>query len=76
MTQQQLLSDICSEEDGSHVRIELRREDAVPDRVSCAVAVDPAVLVQDDVSLQVPIVVVSGVIVGDDSGWDAKTAQN
>lgn len=51
-------------------------EDVLPDRVSGATAVDPAVLIQDDVSLQVSIVVVSGVEVGDDPRWDAQTAQD
>lgn len=51
-------------------------EDVLPDRVSGATAVDPAVLVQDDISLQVSIVVMSGVVIGDDPGWDAQTAQD
>ena len=48
----------------------------IPDRVFGAIAVDSAVLVQDDVHLQVSIVVVSGVEVGDDPRWDAQTAQD
>lgn len=48
----------------------------VPDGVPGEVAVNPAVVVQDDVSLQVPVVVVGGVEVGDDPGWDAETAKN
>lgn len=48
----------------------------VPDGVPGALAVHPAVLVQDDVGLQVPVVVMSRVIVGDDPGRDAQTAQD
>lgn len=48
----------------------------VPDRVLGTLAVNPAVLIQDDVSLQVSIVVMGWEEVGDDPGWDAQTAQN
>lgn len=37
----------------------------LPDGVFSASAVDPAVVMQDDVSFQVSIIVVSGVVVGD-----------
>ena len=50
--------------------------DVVPDRVPGAVAVDPAILIQDDVSLQVSIIVMGRVVVGDDPGRDAETAQD
>lgn len=46
----------------------------VPDGVLCAVSVNPAVLIQDDVGLQVSIVVMSRVVVGDDPRRDAQTA--
>jgi len=48
----------------------------LPDGVSGADAVDPAVLVQDDVGLQVSVVVVSGEVVCDDPRRDAQTAQD
>ena len=47
----------------------------VPDRVPGAVAVNPAVLIQDDVGRQVSVVVVGRVEVCDDSGWDPQAAQ-
>lgn len=48
----------------------------IPDRIPGAFAVNLAVLIQDDVSLQVSIVVMGRVEVGDNSGWYAKTAQD
>lgn len=48
----------------------------VPDRVPGAVAVDPAIFIQDDVSFQVSIVVMSRVEVGDNTGRDAETAKD
>lgn len=48
----------------------------LPDRVFCATAVDPAVVLQDDVSFQVSIVVVSRVVVGHNPWWDAQTTQD
>lgn len=54
----------------------MKMEYVLPDRVFGATAVDPAVLMQDDVSFQVSIIVVSRVVVGDNSGWDAQTAQD
>lgn len=50
--------------------------DVVPDRVSGAVAINPAILIQDDISLQVSIVVMGRIEVGDDSGRYAKTTQD
>lgn len=38
----------------------------LPDGVSSATAVDLAIFVQDDVGLQVPVIVVRGVVVGYD----------
>lgn len=46
-------------------------EYVLPDRVFSATAVNPAVLMKDDISFQVSIIVVSRVVVGDNSGWDA-----
>lgn len=51
-------------------------DEVLPDGVLGAVAVNPAVLVQDDVSLQVPVVVMGRVEVGDDAGRDAQAAQD
>ena len=48
----------------------------VPDRVLGAVVINPAIIIQDDVSLQVSIVVMGRVEVGDDPGWDAQAAQD
>lgn len=48
----------------------------LPDRVFSATAVDPAVVLQDDVSFQVSVVVVSGVVVGHNPRWDAQTTQD
>lgn len=48
----------------------------LPDGVFSASAVDPAVVMQDDVSFQVSIIVVSGVVVGDNPRWDAQTTQD
>lgn len=48
----------------------------LPDGVFSATAVDPAVVMQDDVSFQVSIIVVSGVVVGDNPRWDAQTTQD
>lgn len=51
-------------------------ENVLPDRVSGAIAVNPAVVIQDDVHLQVSIIVMSGEVVGDDPRRDAQTAQD
>jgi len=48
----------------------------IPDRVPGALSVDSAILVQDYVGLQVSVVVVSRVEIGDNPGWDAQTAQD
>lgn len=52
------------------------RERLVPDGVLGAASIDSAVVVQNYVQLQVSIVVVSRVVVGDHSGRDAQTAQD
>lgn len=51
-------------------------EDVLPDRVFGAIAVDSARVIQDDVSSQVSIIVMSGVVVGNDPRWDAQTTQD
>lgn len=51
-------------------------ENVLPDRIFGPIAVDPAVVVQDDVCFQVSIIVMSRVVVGDNSRWDAQTTQD
>lgn len=51
-------------------------ENVLPDRIFGATAVDPAVVMQDDVRFQVSIIVMSRVVVGDNSRWDAQTTQD
>lgn len=51
-------------------------ERQLPDGVSGAAAVDLAILVQDDVGFQVSVVVVCGVVVGDDPRGDPQAAQD
>lgn len=51
-------------------------ENLLPDRIFGAIAVNPAVVMQDDVSFQVSIIVMSRVVVGDNSRWDAQTTQD
>lgn len=49
---------------------------ALPDRISGATAIDPAAFIEDDVSFQVSIVVVSGEVVGDDPSRNPQAAQD
>lgn len=49
---------------------------ALPDGVCSATAVNLAILVQDDVSFQVSVIVVCGVVVGYDPRWDPQAAQD
>lgn len=48
----------------------------VPDGVPGAIAVNLAILIQDDVSLQVSIVIMSGEVISDNTGRDTQTAQD
>lgn len=48
----------------------------LPDRVLGALLVNSAVLIQDDVSFQVAVIVVGREEVGDNPGGDAQTAQD
>lgn len=61
---------------GKNKHENVKMEYALPDRVFSVIAVNPAVLMKDDVSFQVSIIVVSRVVVGDNSGWDAQTTQD
>jgi hypothetical protein len=51
-------------------------ESVLPDGVLGAVLVNSAILIQDNISLQVAVVVVGREEVGDNPGGDAQTAQD
>lgn len=48
----------------------------LPDRIFSAIAIDPAIVKEDDISFQISIVVVGRVVVGHHSRWDAETTQD